>query len=143
MSIEDNKAVVQRLIAEVWGAQRFEVLAELMAPERAAATRQIVTELHAALPDWHHTIELQVAEGEWVVTRCTGRGTHRGEWRGLPATGRAVTNPEVHFHRLVGGKIVAGAPTTDARPFLEQLGAPPPRRATPPRSAGGRRRSGR
>ena len=131
MSTEENKAVVRRLIAEVWGAQRFEALEALVAPERLARTREVVTTLHAALPDWHHTIEQQVAEGEWVVTRCTGRGTHRGEWRGLPASGRAVTNPEVHFHRVVGGKIVEGSGLADVLALVEQMGATlsPPLRA--------------
>jgi steroid delta-isomerase-like uncharacterized protein len=133
MSTEENKAIVRRLIEEVWDAQRFEVLEELMPPERAAGTRRLVTELRAALPDAHHTIEQQVAEGEWVVTRVTWRGTHRGELRGLPASGAAVTLPEAHFHRVVGGQIVEGSGFWDTLALVQQLGATlsPPLRGAP------------
>ena len=35
---------------------------------------------HKAVPDWQVTIELQIAEGDLVVTTGTTRGTHQGEW---------------------------------------------------------------
>ncbi|PWG67831.1 hypothetical protein DEM28_26435, partial [Enterobacter mori] len=42
-------------------------------------------------PDLHITVEQQIAEGEWVATRITARGTHGGSWLGMKPTGKKVT----------------------------------------------------
>jgi predicted ester cyclase len=39
----------------------------------------------------HFQIEKQIAEGDRVVNRLTARGTHKGEFWGIPATGKEVT----------------------------------------------------
>ena len=57
-------------------------------------------------PDLHLTIERQIAEGEWVATQLTARGTHSGEWLGIAPTGKQVTMHIVNVDRVVGGRIV-------------------------------------
>ncbi len=42
--------------------------------------KQFVSQLRTTFPDYHFTVELQVAEGDMVVTRGTERGTHQGEY---------------------------------------------------------------
>ena len=46
--------------------------------------------MRAGFPDMHWSIEEQIAEGDKVVTRFEWTGTHRGEFLGVPATGRPV-----------------------------------------------------
>jgi predicted ester cyclase len=43
------------------------------------------------LPDLHVAVEDVIAEGDKVVSRNTVTGTHQGEYRGLPPTGKSVT----------------------------------------------------
>ena len=51
---------------------------------------------HALLrPDAELEVEVLVAEGDRVVTRWTGTGTHEGELMGIPATGNRVTVAEM------------------------------------------------
>ena len=50
-------------------------------------TLELFAMLQAAFPDYHTTIELQVAEGDWVATRLRESGTHRGILFGIPPTG--------------------------------------------------------
>jgi predicted ester cyclase len=58
-------------------------------------------------PDLHLTVEQQIAEGEWVVTRVTARGTHRGgNWFGMKPTGQPVEIVAVNVDRVVNGRIV-------------------------------------
>jgi predicted ester cyclase len=53
--------------------------------------RQYLTTFINAFPDLNATVEDEIAEGEKVVNRFTGRGTHQGETEELgPPTGRQV-----------------------------------------------------
>jgi predicted ester cyclase len=38
-------------------------------------------------PDWKETVEDVIDEGDKVVIRVTGRGTHEGEFQGIAPTG--------------------------------------------------------
>jgi steroid delta-isomerase-like uncharacterized protein len=79
----------------------------------------------AAFPDWHSTPEELVAEGDRVAERWTGRGTHRGEFQGIPATGKEVAVPGVVFYRIRDGKIAEFRGSFNMLSMLQQLGAAP------------------
>jgi steroid delta-isomerase-like uncharacterized protein len=79
-----------------------------------------------AFPDLQFTVEDVVAEGDKVVSRCTLRGTHRGETESLgPPTGRAVELEGIFMHRIEGGKMVEGWDRYDNLSFMQQLGLVP------------------
>jgi predicted ester cyclase len=75
----------------------------------------------AAFPDWHSNFEELVAEGDRVVERWTGRGTHRGELWGIPPTGKRVEVPGSVFYRIAGGKIVEFRGQLDMTGLMQQL----------------------
>ncbi len=54
----------------------------------------------------HITIEDQIAEGDKVVGRLSGRGTHQGAFMGIPPTGKHVTVTLIEINRIAGGKSV-------------------------------------
>ena len=78
-----------------------------------------------AFPDFHHTVEDLVAEGDKVVPRLTLRGTHQGDFQGLPPTGKQVTFSGINVMRLEDGKIVEHWSIGDTLGMLQQLGAIP------------------
>jgi len=80
MSTSENKEIARRYFAEVVNAWNPESLDELVAPELRVHLEPGLKMRHQAVPDWQVTIELQVAEGDLVVTAGTTRGTHKGEW---------------------------------------------------------------
>jgi predicted ester cyclase len=79
-----------------------------------------------AFPNIHVTIEDQIAEGDKVVTRWTGHGTHQGELMGIPPTNKAVTVTGIAIDRIVAGKIVEHWENFDQLGMLVQLGVVPP-----------------
>ena len=81
--------------------------------------------MRTAFPDWRSTPEELVAEGDRVVERWTGRGTHRGAFQGIPATGKQVAVPGVVFYRIEGGRIAEFRGSFDMLSMLQQLGAGP------------------
>jgi steroid delta-isomerase-like uncharacterized protein len=107
-----NKAVVRAYLSEI--AQH----GTIVAPERYFTStttfngardlaRQFarIAEIRRAFPDLQMTIELQIAEGPWVATRVTYRGTHKGEFAGIPATGRRVEYAGTAMDRVEDGKV--------------------------------------
>jgi predicted ester cyclase len=87
--------------------------------------------LRAGFPDLHFTVEDQIAEGDTVVTRWTARGTHRGKFQDIPATGREIRLAGTDIDRIIGGKVVECWAHVDELGLMRQLGAI---EADPPRS---------
>ena len=140
MSTEDNKALVRRLIEEVWNQGNLTVFDEPSAPnfihhdpdfpnfQTRKDYRQWVTQTRNAFPDLHLTIEDVIAEGDQVVTRWTFRGTNTGDMvtpLHIPATGKQVTVTGITISRLAGGKFIEDWHQADIMGFLQQLGLIP------------------
>lgn len=71
-------------------------------------------------PDLKLTIEKQIAEGDWVVTHLTARGTHLGTWIGMKPTGKKLEFTAINVDKIVDGKIVEhGGAANLLFPFLE------------------------
>ena len=134
---EQNKALDRLYFEEVWNQGNYEILDELVARDFVGHSppdgdlpgregiRQYVSAMRAAFPDVHFTLEDQIAEGDRVVTRWRATGTQRGEFEGIPATGRQATVTGISISRVADGKFVEGWTNWDALGLLVQLGAIP------------------
>ena len=125
MSTEGNKAVVRRLWEEVWNRADLAVADQIFDAAYAAHEKAFVPFVLAAFPDSRVTVEDLIAEGDKVVTRFTWRGTHHGEFMGVPPTGRRVEVGGIWIHRLENERIVEGREwgQVDWLGLLRQLGA--------------------
>ena len=90
------------------------------------ALKQFVRTWLTAFPDAQLKIEHQVAEGDHVATRWTFTGTHRGNFRGMPPTGKSITMGAMYFYRIAHNKVVEIRAIVDLLSLLRQLGAVPP-----------------
>jgi predicted ester cyclase len=71
------------------------------------AMKSFATEFREAFPDFHDSIDIQLAEGDMVATRFTSRGTYRGSFMGVEPTNRALTWTGTTIDRISPeGKIV-------------------------------------
>jgi steroid delta-isomerase-like uncharacterized protein len=137
MSTEENKVLSRRLLVEGFSEQNIAVVEELVAvdcqdhgtlPSRSPGlegAKQLFTLIRTAFSDLHCIIEDQIAEGDMVVTRSTWNSTHRGEFLGIPATGKQVTVKGINIMRWVDGKIVEQWDTYDHLGLMQQLGVLP------------------
>jgi steroid delta-isomerase-like uncharacterized protein len=100
---------------------------ELHGPE---GVKGFVTTYLSAFPDGRITIDEQLAEGDLVGSRWTGRGTHQGDLMGIPPTGKQVTVSGITVSRLKDGKVVEEWSNWDTLGMLQQLGAVPSMAAT-------------
>ncbi len=69
--------------------------------------------------------EDSIAEADEVVMRWRVCGTHRGEFMGIPATGRKVAMTGMTIGRMAGNKIIEGWTNWDLFALMQQLGVLP------------------
>ena len=79
----------------------------------------------SAFPDLYSTIDLLVAEENLVVGRHTTTGAHKGDFMGIPATGKQVNFTETHILRIVNGNAVELWGNQDDIGMMQQLGVIP------------------
>src|ERR671921_820371 len=130
-SAEENKALVRHLFEEVYNRGNLDVADEVLAPDFAwklpgedAAIedyKQWIASQLAASSDLHFSIEEQVAEGEKVVTRLIGSGTHdQKEFGEFAPSGVRIRIEAIIIHRMFEGKIVEERNKADFSPFWQQ-----------------------
>lgn len=130
--MEENKLLVRRYIEEVVNTGDVTKLAEFISPDYVEVfnnvrysvglegARRHVLGVRDVYPDLHVTIEQQIAEGDWVVSRITARGTHQGAWLGIKPTGKALEFTGVDIDNVVSGRIVEhGGAANMLEPLLE------------------------
>jgi predicted ester cyclase len=89
------------------------------------AWKQFTAPFMEAFPDLRLTVEDIVAEGDTVAARVAFRGTHRGEFQGIPPTGKQVAFSSMVFNHVVDGKVEEHWVELDLLRLMGQLGAIP------------------
>ena len=132
-----NKDLMDRFYAEVVNGGKLDVIDELLAPDFVEheevpglpkdreGVKQFFGMFRAAFPDVTFTVEAAIAENDLVAARVTIRGTHQGEFMGIPATGRAVEFQAMDLVQFADGAATAHWGVTDMVAMLTQLGVMP------------------
>ena len=138
MSAEENKALTRRVMEEMFNKGNLDVADELLAPDFVVhdpampedvrgpeGFKEYVGAFRSAFSDLHIRIDDQIAEGDKVVTRWTGTGTHDGDFMGIAPTGNRGEITGMEIRRISGGKLVEGWEGYDALGLMQQMGAIP------------------
>ena len=135
MTATENAAIERRWIeaynerntADEEGMRSADYVANTpgLPPFDNASWKQFIWGFSTSFPDLHLTIEDLVSEDGKVAARITFRGTQRGEFMGIPSTGKQVTFSSMEMNRVVGGKIAEHWVVVDMLGLLQQLGAVP------------------
>jgi steroid delta-isomerase-like uncharacterized protein len=91
----------------------------------AQALKEVFARLHQAFPDLCVTVEDLIEEDDKVVGRNSVTGTHRGEYMGLPPTGKAIAYNEIFIFRFTEGRIAETWGVVDVFSQMKQLGLIP------------------
>ncbi len=138
MSIEQNKELVRRLVDELLNKGNTSVVEETFAPDFVEreelppgtppgreAPKAMFTMLRNAFPDFHAKIEQLIAEGDTVVLYTHWTGTQKGEFMGIPSTGKSISVNVIDIIRIADGKFVEHWGVMDQMAMMQQLGAIP------------------
>jgi len=134
---EQNKQVVRQYI-EAFNRQDIERLGQLVSSTNQSfqfsgmhysmdwnRTQQFFAVFWTAFPDLSAKIEEIVAEGDKVAIRVINTGTHKGDFQGIPPTGKKVSFEGRDFMTLRDGKIVEQQAGVDMMELMQQIGATP------------------
>jgi steroid delta-isomerase-like uncharacterized protein len=138
MSAEQNKALVVRFVEELFNKGNVGIVGEIFAPDfieheqlppgmpsGREGVKVLASVLRSAFTDFKATIEDMLAEDDKVVVRMTWSGTHKGEFMGVPATGKRVSIGVIDIIRITNGKVVEHWGQMDAMGLMQQIGAIP------------------
>lgn len=114
----DNKLVVSQYIEQVINTGDTERISAFISYDYVEVyknkryllgiegAKKHVSGVRETYPDLHLSVELQIADGDWVATCYTMRGTHIGVWMGIKPTGKKIEVSGVNIDKVVDGKIV-------------------------------------
>jgi steroid delta-isomerase-like uncharacterized protein len=130
---EKNKVLVREFLGEAWGKGNMTAVDEFMAadyvehprpsnlPPGTEGLKQLIAAYRTAFPDLKVTLDDIFAEGEMVAFRWSVRGTHLGDWLGIPPTGNHVTATGITLFRIANEKVVESWTSIDLSPAEEEL----------------------
>jgi steroid delta-isomerase-like uncharacterized protein len=133
---EQNKHVVRQFF-EVLNRQDTERMGQLvsttnftlyfsgMSPMDWNGSMQFIAVINNAFPDASRNIEDIVAEGDKAAVRLNVTGTHKGEFQGIPPTGKKVSFTAMAFLTIIDGKVEEERTTADIMGLMQQIGAIP------------------
>lgn len=92
-----------------------------------ANKKEFLAPFNKAFPDLTRDIVDLVAEGDKVAVSINVTGTYKGEFQGIPATGKQVSFTAMDILTIVDGKITEEWATADIMGLMQQIGAIPQR----------------
>jgi steroid delta-isomerase-like uncharacterized protein len=144
---EQNKTLVRRFVDEIWNKKDTNRLEEFLSPQYSLQTpdgtvrgikeyKQFLETYLRAFPDCKVTIDEVLAEDHMVSARSTFTGTHKGELKGIPPTGKYVREQGIMVAKVSGGKLTEEVMVWDRLSLFEQLGVAPETMKQAARKAG-------
>jgi predicted ester cyclase len=130
---EQNKTLLRHQLEEL-DKENFAVMDETCAPDYKAYCpgnpKGISLEEHktwyksypVAFPGYHHMIKDVFAEGNKAVLLGSLIGTHKGDFMGIPATGKPIDVSFIEIARFSEGKIAEVWIEADFLGLYQQLG---------------------
>jgi steroid delta-isomerase-like uncharacterized protein len=133
VQMSDPKALLAQFGAKILGEKNFTALSDLMREDYiqhnplvgqgSKGFKDFFEAWFQASPDFKFELKQIVSEGDKVWVYGTYSGTHKGDWLGIPATGKAYKFDAVDIFRVEDGKLAEHWDVLDIYTLFKQLGA--------------------
>jgi steroid delta-isomerase-like uncharacterized protein len=119
---DQNKEVVRKYYEVVLNGRDLDAVGDFFADDRLVeGVRRGCFAYFTAFPDLHISLDELIAEDDSVFLRSTMTGTHDGEYKGIPATGRHVATEAAEVFRIADGKFVGYWCLTNVAGLMRQI----------------------
>ncbi|OGO55114.1 MAG: hypothetical protein A2Z32_12305 [Chloroflexi bacterium RBG_16_69_14] len=136
-SVEANKQAIRRLYDET-NKYNLDFLDEILAPDFTSYGGAGFKDLHSpaefkeltqtfmkSFPDLQFQVDELIGEGDDILVSGTLSGTHKGDFYGIPASGKKVVWTGCAIFRFRGPQIIARWQEFDALGLMAQIQPPP------------------
>ncbi len=124
-SLEANKALITEYLEAISGKEKPLSLQQQYIAESDQELMDHIAMFEEAFPLYELIVEEMLAEGDKVFVHVTFRGTHEGEFAGIPATNAEVEIPIALVYRIEDNMIAEHWMLADVMTMMQQLGAIP------------------
>ena len=134
----DNAELIKRFYDEVFGNGNLDLIDELTTeglvdheeglpgqPPGREGVKFFIKALREAFPDIKAEVDVTLSEGDLAAARAIARGTHEGEFMGVPPSNKSVEFEGIDIIRVEDGKVAEHWGVTDTMSLMQQIGAIP------------------
>jgi predicted ester cyclase len=133
----DDASTYRRIPEEILNQGKVELIDELFAedyvehaappgvPPNRDSLKEFFADIRNAFPDLHYEVLQQYHDGDTHIGLIHARGTMKGDFMGMTATGKSAEWDEIHIGRMAGGKLVEHWGVVDNLTMMQQLGLVP------------------
>src|SRR5690242_10469479 len=134
----ENRALAMRYFEELCNGRKLAVADEIFAADHLhhdpsspwvgpgpEPMKQLVSIYQNGLPDAHWAVNAVYEDGDTVIVRWTGTGTHTRDLAGIAPTGKSVSVAAVMIFRIADGKIAETWDVWDTLGMMQQIGVVP------------------
>jgi predicted ester cyclase len=130
----NNKELVKRFFSEILTQKKTGVADEIFHPEFThysfpstskgpRSIKESVNIFISGFPDLKAYVEEAIAEGDTVSTKGYWTGSHKGEFMGIPPSGKNVNVKYIDMWKIKDGKLYESWVQMDNAGLIQQLGA--------------------
>jgi steroid delta-isomerase-like uncharacterized protein len=133
-----NAELINRFYDEIIGSGNVDLIDELASddivdheegfpgqPPGKEGVKFFVNTMRQAFPDIKATVDVTLDQGELAAGRTILRGTHQGEFMGVPASNKSIEVETIDIIRVVDGRVAEHWGVTDTMTLMQQIGAIP------------------
>lgn len=134
--MKNNKDFIQAFNEDFWNTHNIAAFEKYFSADfishypdgdmNAEQVKGLCQAYFSAFPDLHITTDDLIAEGDKVVKVWTANCTNKGEFMGIPATGKRIVVTGIEVFRIKDGKIAENWVCMDNLGMMQQLGVIPP-----------------
>ena len=119
MQEEVYKTTMQHLIEDLWNNQNLEMIPKVFTEDiemhlggldfnlkgHSAIQKEYIQPTFDAFPDIKHGYDMLLIDGDKIAMSFYGKGTHKNEYEGIPATNKVLKYRGMAFFRMEGNRI--------------------------------------
>jgi steroid delta-isomerase-like uncharacterized protein len=129
----DARNTVMAFITQAWNDGRIDLVSSMIDPSNSIDGTRVgpdwvidnLLAYHTAFPDMQISVLRCLHQEDEIATLVRMQGTHKADWKGIPATGRSLDYKEAAFWRVTNGKITTATFVAESLALRVQLGQIP------------------
>jgi len=125
MQAAKNKQIIEQYLTELHTGKKTRAMMDRYISDADMELKEHIQVFEAAFPGYLLEPKEIIAEDDKVSVSFVFKGTHKGDFMGVPASGKEVSIPGFISYHMQDGMIVAHDMVVDTLALMQQIGGVP------------------